>query len=55
MPESGTRTCLPFSRRRQICSLGVSYSTILALPSGVSITALRLGARCLKSRYASNS
>ena len=52
---SGTRICLPFSRRSASCSLGVSYSTILAVPSGVWMTAFFLGARCLKSRYASNS
>ena len=50
MSARATRICLPLSRRRQICSLGVSYSMILPLPKGVSMTALRLGARPLKSR-----
>ena len=46
---------LPFSRRRSRVSLGVLYSTIFALPSGVSMRLFFFGARCLKSRYASNS
>ena len=50
-----TLKTLPFSRRNTSCSRGVSYSWIRALPSGVSISVFFLGARLLKSLYASNS
>ncbi len=55
MSDRFTRKTLPFSRRSTSCSRGVSYSWILALPSGVSMSAFFLGARPLKSLYASNS
>ena len=55
MSLSATVNDLPFSRRSVSVSRGVLYSTIFALPRGVSMTAFFLGARCLKSRYASNS
>ena len=50
-----TRNTLPLSRRKTSCSLGVSYSWMRARPSGVSIIVFFLGARPLKSLYASNS
>ena len=51
----GTTKLLPSSMRRRSCSRGVSNSTTLARPAGVSMMAFFLGARPLKSLYASNS
>ena len=55
MSDRFTRNTLPLSRRKTSCSRGVLYSMMRALPSGVSMSVFFLGARLLKSLYASNS
>ena len=53
--ERGTRTGFSPSRRTDTISRGTSKSTTFAGPSGVFTVAFCLGARLLKSLYASNS